>query len=186
MEVSWNSGTSKSSILIGFSIINHPFGGIPILGNHHIRTIRCLYWAAWWWLEHDFFHILGMSSSQLTFIFFRGVETTNQIVYDFCFRKCDEVPKIDGKKYIGTWWLSQKMMDILRCVYHFFGKGWIAQNSSMENMDIWWRHLPFWDLLWYVHICPWDSSSLEIHLSIQTWVSKPGDSNHIYSDSIRF
>ena len=30
-------------------------------------------------LEHfSFFHILGMSSSQLTFIFFRGVETTNQ------------------------------------------------------------------------------------------------------------
>jgi hypothetical protein len=25
------------------------------------------------------FHKLGMSSSQLTFIFFRGVETTNQI-----------------------------------------------------------------------------------------------------------
>ena len=30
-------------------------------------------------LEHFlFFHILGISSSQLTFIFFRGVETTNQ------------------------------------------------------------------------------------------------------------
>ena len=26
----------------------------------------------------EFFHILGMSSSQLTFIVFRGVETTNQ------------------------------------------------------------------------------------------------------------
>ena len=32
-------------------------------------------------LEHFlFYHILGMSSSQLTFIFFRGVETTNQDV----------------------------------------------------------------------------------------------------------
>jgi hypothetical protein len=27
-------GTSKSSILIGFSI-NHPFWGYPIYGNHH-------------------------------------------------------------------------------------------------------------------------------------------------------
>ena len=26
------------------------------------------------------FHILGMSSSQLTFIFFRGVDTTNQMI----------------------------------------------------------------------------------------------------------
>ena len=28
------NGTPKSSILIGFSIINHPFWGTPILGNH--------------------------------------------------------------------------------------------------------------------------------------------------------
>ena len=29
-------GTPKSSILIGFSIINHPFWGTPIFGNTHI------------------------------------------------------------------------------------------------------------------------------------------------------
>ena len=36
MGVSKNRGTPKSSILIGFSIINHPFWGIPIFGNTHI------------------------------------------------------------------------------------------------------------------------------------------------------
>ena len=36
MGVSENGGTPKSSILIGFSIINHPFWGIPIFGNIHI------------------------------------------------------------------------------------------------------------------------------------------------------
>ena len=36
MDVSENSGTPKSSILIGFSIINHPFWGTPILGNTHM------------------------------------------------------------------------------------------------------------------------------------------------------
>ena len=36
MGVSKNNGTSKSSILIGFSIINHPFWGTPIFGNTHI------------------------------------------------------------------------------------------------------------------------------------------------------
>ena len=36
MDVSKNRGTPKSSILIGFSIINHPFWGTPILGNTHI------------------------------------------------------------------------------------------------------------------------------------------------------
>ena len=36
MVVSENGGTPKSSILIGFSIINHPFWGTPIFGNTHI------------------------------------------------------------------------------------------------------------------------------------------------------
>ena len=34
--ISWNGGTPKSSILVGFSLINHPFGGTPIDGNLHI------------------------------------------------------------------------------------------------------------------------------------------------------
>ena len=33
MGVSKNRGTPKSSILIGFSITNRPFWGIPIFGN---------------------------------------------------------------------------------------------------------------------------------------------------------
>ena len=36
MGVSKNSGTPKSSTLIGFSIINHPFWGTTIFGNIHI------------------------------------------------------------------------------------------------------------------------------------------------------
>ena len=36
MEVSWNGGTPKSSILIGFSIANHPFGGTPVYGTPQI------------------------------------------------------------------------------------------------------------------------------------------------------
>ncbi len=37
MGVSKNRGTPKSSILIGFSIINHPFWGTSIFGNTHIQ-----------------------------------------------------------------------------------------------------------------------------------------------------
>ena len=37
--VSKNRGTPKSSILIGFSIINHPFWGTSIFGNTHILYI---------------------------------------------------------------------------------------------------------------------------------------------------
>ena len=38
-EVSWNRGTPKSSMWMGFSdsIINHPFWGTPIYGNLHTR-----------------------------------------------------------------------------------------------------------------------------------------------------
>ena len=39
MEVSWNGGTPKLSILKGFSIIKHPFSDIPISGNPHITVI---------------------------------------------------------------------------------------------------------------------------------------------------
>ena len=37
MGVSKNRGTPKSSILIGFSIINHPFWDTIIFGNTHIH-----------------------------------------------------------------------------------------------------------------------------------------------------
>ncbi len=36
MGVSKNNGTPKSSILIGFSIINHPFWGTPMFGNTYM------------------------------------------------------------------------------------------------------------------------------------------------------
>ena len=36
IDVSENNGTPKSSILIGISIINHPFWGTPTFGNPHI------------------------------------------------------------------------------------------------------------------------------------------------------
>ena len=39
MDVSENSDTPKSSILIGFSIINHPFWATPIFGNTHITMV---------------------------------------------------------------------------------------------------------------------------------------------------
>ena len=42
MGVSKNSGTPKSSILIGFSIINHPFWGTPIFGNTHHAKLKAL------------------------------------------------------------------------------------------------------------------------------------------------
>ena len=36
LVLSENSGTPKSSILVGFSIINHPFWGTTIFGNTYL------------------------------------------------------------------------------------------------------------------------------------------------------
>ena len=48
MGVSWNRGTPKSSILIGFSLINPPFGVTPIYGNPHIPSGNLLH-GYWQW-----------------------------------------------------------------------------------------------------------------------------------------
>ena len=50
MCVSENSGTTKSSILIGFSIKNHPFWGTPIFGNTQMLPLyfhEFLSWSFW-------------------------------------------------------------------------------------------------------------------------------------------
>ena len=54
MGVSKNNGTPKSSVLIGFSIINHPFWGTPIFGNIHI-----------WYTPLYMSHLDGAAAEQL-------------------------------------------------------------------------------------------------------------------------
>ena len=45
MGVSRNGSTPKSCILIGFSIINHPFGGTPIYENLHMLVDITINWG---------------------------------------------------------------------------------------------------------------------------------------------
>ena len=47
VDVSQNSGTPKSSILIGFSIVNHPVWGTPIFGNTHVVNTEMEYKPTW-------------------------------------------------------------------------------------------------------------------------------------------
>ena len=54
--VSLNGGTPKSSILIGFSIINHPFWGTPIFGNTHIYTFAFGCSNRNFYMFHSFYH----------------------------------------------------------------------------------------------------------------------------------
>ena len=52
MDVSENRGTPKSSILKGFSIINHPFWGTPIFGNTQMFWKKRLVYSRWWQLKY--------------------------------------------------------------------------------------------------------------------------------------
>ena len=59
MGVSENSGTPKSSILIGFSIRNHPFWGTTIFGNTHMVFVV---------------YLLGVRTTHDFFVVFKGVK----------------------------------------------------------------------------------------------------------------
>ena len=82
MDVSDNSGTPKSSILIGFSIINYPCWGTIVFGNTHIHPTQ-LDWPGGGFNSniYSFFHPakLGEDEPNLTSICFKWVEATNQL-----------------------------------------------------------------------------------------------------------
>ena len=76
-DLSMNSSIYYDHIILYIEKIIH------LLRIIYRKLIHLLWLSGWWWLEHDFtcpfrweFH--HPISSQLTFIFFRGVETTNQ------------------------------------------------------------------------------------------------------------
>ena len=66
MDVSENSATPKSSILIGFSIINHPFWGTTILGNTHINNLRYSNFVGFGAFLSRFLPLLGSGPSNLS------------------------------------------------------------------------------------------------------------------------
>ena len=55
MDVSKNRGIPKSSILIGFSIINHPFWSTPIFGNTHNYVYIFVGWGGFYLKRVTFF-----------------------------------------------------------------------------------------------------------------------------------
>ena len=58
IDVSENSGTPKSSILIGFSTINHPIWDTPIFGNTHINAVYSCFFIC----HLHFFAMLGTNN----------------------------------------------------------------------------------------------------------------------------
>ena len=65
---------------------SHSQAPIFLFVSYNKTTCMYIYiYTGWWFGCHSLFsHILGMSSSQLTFIFFRGVALAHQPVYILC------------------------------------------------------------------------------------------------------
>ena len=63
MGVSKNNGTPKSSILIGFSIINHPFWGTSIFGIYNMLNF-------WWVPLHSPPHFVCFGNRQLPWLWY--------------------------------------------------------------------------------------------------------------------
>ena len=108
MGVSENSRTPKSSILIGFSIINHPFWGTPIFGKTHMNI------QVW----SFFFHKHG-STDQSIFAEHREAQARFWSVIHLspgdvtAMSKGSEIQslKLVGEWFAG-WWLNQPIWKI--------------------------------------------------------------------------
>ena len=109
MDVSQTSGTPKSSILIGFSIINHPFWDTPIFGNTH--TYICVYLCI--------FEFLIWSCILLHFSFKK----------DFSTKRCKMNSKQDDLLCTNSILLMDKILHHL---------GWLKPYKQWDNHDPWW------------------------------------------------
>ena len=63
MGVSKNRGTPKSSILIGFFIINHLFLGTPIFGNTQMLALSIHYSTSWLNFVYHMLVVLSLHST---------------------------------------------------------------------------------------------------------------------------
>ena len=141
--VSKNNGTPKSSILIGFSIINHPFWGTSIFGNTHVFSprqdstdtqqfvtlffLRCSNFVLWSWhlqsnkkeMPYDSLHDLPPRKpimkidGMLKWSLFRGHSAGNG--GSAIWRKDPLFPSTSGKlsREMVGWWLGAQWFGFL-------------------------------------------------------------------------
>ena len=129
MGVSKNSGTPKSSISIGFSIINHPFWGTPIFGHTHMLAEEALWddqnhmltyvhWIILWITYVLTSEIASSWTWALLFLdvfgwfFDRVIVLSNLLPYS-CIR--EEISSVVG----GWHWRVSLLHDWSRQVFHF-------------------------------------------------------------------
>ena len=125
--VSLNDGTPKSSILIGSSIINHPFWGIPIFGNTHVNW-QCFCWYFGGWIFTMNIWIRRNSVWDSLFILF---ETNGDIRSTIRFCWYDDIFVIVSRFFIAFfWWWSS-----LRALWWMASYPVACHGCTPENYD---------------------------------------------------
>ena len=124
LDVSKNNGTPKSSILIGFSIINHPFEGTPICGNIRIFITVFLGYLA------TPFHLTAFSVMFFFFLPPLGVPPCGGMC---CFSQLGSWLGITGRCLLLVWFARRSGGDCLSC------KHWmklVIKYLSWMHLDV--------------------------------------------------
>ena len=122
MGVSENSGTPKSSMLIGFSIINHPFWGTPILETPiYIQTVIQCYWSGWFsWHFGAEIHV-NWGSYPLGFLASENAWICYHPFIDFPQEWSGQLTKNSRLGFLGLGWVG---------VHFFLPHSWILLTCS--------------------------------------------------------
>ena len=102
MDVSENSGTPKSPILIGISIVNRLFWGTPIFGNTHMEHFPRVFWKN----THLFFFFARNMKKHPNQIFSRKKKHVRHVLTGF---PPGSFPWICFKKQSPKWWCKMVM-----------------------------------------------------------------------------
>ena len=105
---------------------------------------RVLCWLVVWNMNYhfsSFFHVLGMSSSQLTrSLFFRGAETSSMClcVHHFCL-SCSDPPNNPKKLGLHRWQIRQDASDAaspLRWVANIAASLLLTQSMALQRLGV--------------------------------------------------
>ena len=94
MGVSKNMGTPKSSILIRFSIINHPFWGTPIFGNTHTHLFLEVFFVAGFWKTSV---AINFNSQHISMFIKRSFEVSRHTMVERSYGRCRSWKSLVGE-----------------------------------------------------------------------------------------
>ena len=137
MDVSKNNGTPKSCILIGFSIINHPFWGTPIFGNIYIYVVYLMCLSPGYWCLTAPLLIIGDTGGFFWVVFFDELLTCSLILEKISSGTILETIHFETSattlpRHTYVFFLLQQPTDVHCCSLSFLARP-IQYHSNMSS-----------------------------------------------------